>query len=200
MRLILAYPPNFGNPKEVSDDIRGYFPRLVTAQHFMESQSLVGCFRGAEIVRIAESVARPDWKADIVFVALSGPICAYDDLLVEDCAGTLQTFLLGQKRSLPRLPRIGGYYNMSVIRSLGLLEDTKFLSKLAAEEILHIFDVPKNHDPLCFFHSQTRLGKAGCANEYCERCLTLMSNVAEPLDYGEIYRLVDTLYGDRSLP
>ncbi|MBI4594902.1 MAG: hypothetical protein HY730_00815 [Candidatus Tectomicrobia bacterium] len=196
MRLILAYPRNrdFVNPEELVKIISGYFPKLIVSHCLIESQSLAGCFAVEETEQIAETIAKPKWEIDIVFLAMVGPIFAYQDLLLDNYAGTFQSFQLDKPRSFPKFPKIGGYYNMDAIRRHDLHKDIKFFGKLAAEEILHVFDVPKNHDMACFFHGQPAQNKRRNHNEYCGKCLTLMKTVESPLDLNSIFQLVDTIY------
>lgn len=196
MRIVLSYPPDFISPQGLVDIISGYFPKLITAQLLIKTPNSGVCFQAEEIDKMAEEIIRPNWETDIVFIAVSEPIYAYADLLLEDYANTFQEFQLGQRRSLPRFPRIGGYFNMYALRKFNLHQDAIFLSKLAAEEILHIFDVPKAHDPFCFFHTETKNSKVSNQNEYCRKCLTLMKTVKDPLDYQSIYQLVDKIYSD----
>lgn len=200
MRLVLACPPKFTNSREISERIKRYFPSLITTYDLVESKALVGVFKAEKIVETAQRIAQPNWESDIVFMALSGPIYTCEELLLENCGATLQQFRLGAERSLPRVPKFGGYFNLPGIRRLGLSEDVRFLSKLAAEEILHMFDVPEGHDPLCFSHPEVRLSKASHEYEYCQKCLRLMGSLAEPLNHEEIYRFVDELFGWRPSP
>lgn len=77
MKLVLAYPPGFGNPKTLSDGLRRYFRSLISSHDLAESKALVGSFRAEEMVELAERIAQPNWESDIVFLAPSGPIFAY---------------------------------------------------------------------------------------------------------------------------
>lgn len=194
MRLILAYPPNFANPKGISDRIKGYFPKLITAQHFVESSGLSQGLQAEDITATIERIARPNWESDIVIAALSGPICAYGEILLEDCAGTIQGFYPREYLVLAENPKIAGYYNMSIVRRLGLHENIEFMAKVAAEEMLHAFGVPKWHDAACFFHPHKSFSIASCGYEYCNKCLSFMATLSEPVNFQAIHRMVDTLY------
>jgi len=194
MRLVLGYPPNLANPKGISDRVKGYFPSLVTAQHFVESSDLSQYLQAEDIAGTVERVTQPNWQTDIVIVALSGPICAYGEMLLEDCAGTIQGFYTGKYPVLSENPKIGGYYNMSIVRRLGLHENIGFLAKVAAEEMLHVFGVPKWHDAACFFHPHKSFTIASCGYEYCNKCLSFMATLSEPLNFPAVHRMVGTIY------
>lgn len=134
------------------------------------------------------------WQTDIALLVLSGPVFAYGDLLLENCGATFQEFKPGAERWLPEVPKLGGYFDLYTIRKLGLSEEATFLTKLAAEEILHTFAVPKGHDSVCFFHPQGETGEVRHDYDYSTKCLTLMATLAEPISYEETYRLIDERY------
>lgn len=173
MQLVLVHPPNFEKAPDLVDGIAENFPKLITRCRLVGHPSLACYFRAEDIEHTLEYMARPDWRTDVVLIMISGPIYAYEELPLNSCAGTIQGFLFGEERSLPKVPKIGGYYNMRQIRALNLDNDIRFLSKLAAEEILHIFAVPKEHDRSCFFHPERHPSRASCANEFCRKCRTL---------------------------
>lgn len=193
MRLVLVFPPNFKVANEVANRIARYFPRLIGCKQLIEDERLMSSFHAEQIVEVAEKAAKPDWKTDIVFVAISGPV-HFCEFILGNYAETLEGFTLGSERKLPSIPKLGGYFNMPALRRAGLENASAFLSKVAVEEILHVFTVPKNHDPSCFYHPKEWPTREDSANEFCAKCLLLTASLEDPINIAQTHALVDKLY------
>ena len=198
MNLKFICQEDFEIADEVCARIQGYLPNLIHDIEVIRANAFSGIFYTWEILPKIERTIEPDWENDIVLVVIQGELHFADLELYDEVASTLDYFILkqdGTTRLFSNRPKIGGHFlpnNMSK----ELRKDIEYWTKLGAEEILHYFGVPEQHDENCFFHSK-EYGKATLEDskkDYCPKCRKFMLQLAAPLDFAKLSARVEEIY------
>jgi predicted Zn-dependent protease len=198
MNLKVLCPKLFGGACEVADQIVGYFPNLIHNTTVVRADVFTGVVQAWDIVPGIERALQPDWKQDIVLAIIHATVYFADLELY--AAGSTLDYLVergGVVRPYALRPKIGGYIVLDNVPR-ALQTDPRYYAKVGAEEILHYFGVPHQHDGACFFHPKPgdqQLDTEDHRKEYCARCLKFMAKLHEPLDFDRLVRAAQVMYG-----